>query len=159
MDEEASESPSEDVSNAPAVHRERRGSSSSSEDADVDASGTFTAGGATQNDGDGVDSAQMVKKLVRLALACEYARQPIRRVDIGVKGDTCPGKSSEAHELIWLVVLGTNGRKFKVVFDRAQATLRETFGMEMVELPVREKVTISQRRGEQTYNRYPPKLS
>ncbi|MCJ1426483.1 hypothetical protein MMC29_004386 [Sticta canariensis] len=29
---------------------------------------------------------QMVKKLVRLALACEYSRQPIRRADITSKG-------------------------------------------------------------------------
>lgn len=28
----------------------------------------------------------MVKKMVRLALASEYARQPIRRGDVGVKG-------------------------------------------------------------------------
>ena len=27
-----------------------------------------------------------MKKLVRLALACEYARQPIRRTDITAKG-------------------------------------------------------------------------
>ena len=29
---------------------------------------------------------QMVKKLVRMALACEYSRQPIRRADIAAKG-------------------------------------------------------------------------
>lgn len=28
----------------------------------------------------------MVKKMVRLALACEYSRLPIRRADVGVKG-------------------------------------------------------------------------
>ena len=72
----------------------------------------------------------MVKKLVRLALACEYARINIRREDIRSK------------------VLGSDGsRQFKVVFEQAQRVLANTFGMTMVELPVREKTTISQRRG------------
>lgn len=73
----------------------------------------------------------MVKKLVRLALASEYSRQVIRRTDISAK------------------VLGEQGtRQFKVVFEAAQKALRTRFGMEMVELPVKEKVTVSQRRGE-----------
>nr|POE88221.1 hypothetical protein CFP56_11450 [Quercus suber] len=38
---------------------------------------------------------QMVKKMIRLALACEYHRRPIRRADIGEK------------------VLGVEGRKFR----------------------------------------------
>ncbi|KAE8410381.1 hypothetical protein BDV36DRAFT_302801, partial [Aspergillus pseudocaelatus] len=71
----------------------------------------------------------MVKKMVRLALACEYARLPIRRAEIGAK------------------VLGEQGaRQFKVVFEAAQKVLREKFGMQMVELPVRERVTIHDRR-------------
>lgn len=72
----------------------------------------------------------MVKKLVRLALASEYQRRPIRRGDITEK------------------VLGSQGRQFKKVFDQAQSDLRSVFGMEMVELPAKEKVTIRQRRGE-----------
>lgn len=73
----------------------------------------------------------MVKKMVRLALASEYSRLPIRRTDISVK------------------VLGEQGsRQFKTVFETAQQHLRSKFGMEMVELPAREKVTILQRRGE-----------
>lgn len=73
----------------------------------------------------------MVKKLVRLALASEYSRLPIRRTDISAK------------------VLGEQGsRQFKTVFDQAQRVLRSRFGMQMVELPGKEKVTISQRRGE-----------
>lgn len=73
----------------------------------------------------------MVKKLVRLALASEYSRQPIRRADISAK------------------VLGDGGsRHFKLVFLDAQKTLKEVFGMQMVEQPGKEKVTISQRRGE-----------
>ncbi|KAJ9394700.1 hypothetical protein DTO282F9_8350 [Paecilomyces variotii] len=74
----------------------------------------------------------MVKKMVRLALASEYSRQPIRRTDISAK------------------VLGEQGsRRFKAVFDEAQTVLRKRFGMEMVELPGKEKVTISQRRAAQ----------
>lgn len=37
----------------------------------------------------------MVKKMVRFALACEYARQPIRRADISAKGGL---SSAEIHE-------------------------------------------------------------
>ncbi|KKA25464.1 hypothetical protein T310_0488 [Rasamsonia emersonii CBS 393.64] len=74
----------------------------------------------------------MVKKLVRLALASEYSRLPIRRTDISAK------------------VLGEQGsRQFKTVFDQAQRVLRSRFGMQMVELPGKEKVTISQRRAAQ----------
>ena len=73
----------------------------------------------------------MVKKMVRLALSTEYSRQVIRRTDISAK------------------VLGEQGaRQFKVVFEGAQKALRATFGMQMVELPAKEKVTVSQRRGE-----------
>lgn len=75
----------------------------------------------------------MVNKLVRLAMACEYSRLPIRRGDISTK------------------VLGEmGGRKFKLVFEGAQEQLRQVFGMEMVELPGREKVTVAQRRGKRT---------
>ncbi|KAM5467983.1 hypothetical protein MauCBS54593_005265 [Microsporum audouinii] len=74
----------------------------------------------------------MVKKLVRLALACEYSRQTIRRTDISTK------------------VLGEGGsRHFKLVFLDAQKTLKDVFGMQMVEQPNKEKVTISQRRAAQ----------
>lgn len=73
----------------------------------------------------------MIKALVRLALASEYSRLPIRRADISTK------------------VLGTQGRQFKTVFDGAQLALRQTFGMEMVELPAKEKVTMQQKRAAQ----------
>lgn len=45
--------------------------------------------GATQED---QQLQQMAKKLVRMALACEYARIPIRRTDISAKGHytLCP---------------------------------------------------------------------
>ena len=72
----------------------------------------------------------MVKKLVRLALASEYQRRPIRRADISEK------------------VLGSQGRQFKAVFDQAQQDLRAVFGMELRELPAKDKVTLQQRRGK-----------
>ena len=73
---------------------------------------------------------QMVKKLVRLALSSEYQRRPIRRADISEK------------------VLGSQGRQFKAVFDQAQQELRAVFGMELRELPAKDKVTLQQRRGK-----------
>jgi melanoma-associated antigen len=61
-------------------------------------------------------------------LACEFARKPIKRLEINAK------------------VLGTNTRQFKLVFERAQNMLGDTFGMKLEELPVGEKVTLQQRR-------------
>lgn len=75
---------------------------------------------------------QMVKKLVRLALASEYSRQPIRRADITAK-----------------VMAPNTGRQFKIIFAEANHQLRSTFGCEMTELPQKEKVTISQKRAAQ----------
>lgn len=108
--------------------RSNRRQSARSEDSSV---------GAGDEDEDGGDSAPssldaMVKKLVRLALASEYSRLPIRRTDISTK------------------VFGEQGtRQFKIVFEQAQRELKTRFGMEMSELPAREKTTISQRRAAQ----------
>ena len=41
------------------------------------------------------------------------------------------------------------GRQFKHVFTEAQEQLRSVFGVELTELPVKEKVTISQKRAAQ----------
>ncbi|TVY81117.1 Non-structural maintenance of chromosome element [Lachnellula suecica] len=71
---------------------------------------------------------QAVKKLVRYALACEYQRVTIKRAGISEK------------------VLGNQPRAFRRVFDLAQKQLRTKFGMEMVELPQREKVTLKAKR-------------
>ncbi|OQE46127.1 hypothetical protein PENCOP_c001G04980 [Penicillium coprophilum] len=74
----------------------------------------------------------MVKKMVRLAIASEYSRLPIRRNDISAK------------------VLGEQGsRQFQSVFQQAQQQLKERFGMQMTELPAREKITVTQRRAAQ----------
>ncbi|KAJ3021034.1 hypothetical protein HKX48_009353 [Thoreauomyces humboldtii] len=59
----------------------------------------------------------------------EHRRMPLRRDDINKK------------------VLKENARAFVVVFQRAQERLREVFGMEMVELPVREKKQSSNQAG------------
>lgn len=47
------------------------------------------------------------------------------------------------------VMAPNTGRQFKHVFAEAQDQLRSVFGMEMTELPVKEKVTISQKRSAQ----------
>lgn len=87
--------------------------------------------------GSGDSAENLARKLVRYALSCEYARQPIRRADIGQK------------------VLGASGRQFKAVFGEAQTMLQNTFGMEMTELPMRENVTVADRRGKSsTTNRF-----
>ncbi|KAI9652128.1 MAG: hypothetical protein M1829_001847 [Trizodia sp. TS-e1964] len=83
----------------------------------------------TQGDGNNLTKEQLVKKLVRLALSSEYARQPIKRNDISSRG--------------------AQRRQFKVVFEAAQDHLRQQFGVELTELPLRDKVTISQRRAAQ----------
>ncbi|KAJ5818410.1 hypothetical protein N7474_004001 [Penicillium riverlandense] len=103
--------------------RRQRGSSSAAPSGASDSENGGSAPSSTDT---------MVKKMVRLALASEYARLPIRRSDISAK------------------VLGEQGaRQFKTVFELAQRELRQHFGMEMTELPAREKVTITQRRAAQ----------
>ncbi|EME50240.1 hypothetical protein DOTSEDRAFT_68946 [Dothistroma septosporum NZE10] len=109
---------------SPAPETQRRRVNHGSDDEDFGGAG---AGPATQ--GDGVE--EMAKKLVRLALACELQRKPLRRGDISEK------------------VLGARGRQFKSVFAQAQAQLQEVFGMQLVELPAKEKVTLQQRRAAQ----------
>ncbi len=47
------------------------------------------------------------------------------------------------------VMAPNTGRQFKHVFNDAQDQLRSVFGMELTELPQREKVTISQKRAAQ----------
>ncbi|KAI0870221.1 MAGE protein [Hypoxylon argillaceum] len=77
---------------------------------------------------DSTSDDQLVKKLVRYALACEYARMPIKRD--GIRDQ----------------VLGTQARSFRRVFDSAQEQLQKVFGMEMVELPVRERRTLKDKQ-------------
>ncbi|PVI01261.1 MAGE-domain-containing protein [Periconia macrospinosa] len=84
---------------------------------------------------------QLAKGLVRYALACEYSRVPIKRQDIGQK------------------VLGSHTRAFRQVFDAANGKLMDIFGMRMVELPNRDKVTVRQRRAAAAASDAPPKSS
>ncbi|KAI6369987.1 hypothetical protein MCOR25_004330 [Pyricularia grisea] len=98
------------------TQRRRRAGDEDSEGASGEANGV---------EGDGSIESQLIKKLVRYALACEYSRTPIRREGIRDK------------------VLGAHGRSFRNVFEGAQKQLRAVFGMEMVELPVRDKTTLS----------------
>lgn len=142
------------------------------EDDDDAAAAASAAGGA----GGGAAFEQMVKKLVRLALASEYSRQPVRRTDITAKGsfstisvaspiffffpepkipppsfpfgpfmkrkiETNKGRGN------FTVMAPGTGRHFKYVFSEAQERLRNVFGMQMVELPQKEKISISQKRG------------
>ena len=85
-----------------------------------------------------------VKKLIRLALATEYSRQPLRRADISAKVLQDADSTSTSTS-------GPAGRStFKHCFAAAQAILRETFGMELVELPSREKTSLKDRRAKAT---------
>ncbi|GIZ39306.1 hypothetical protein CKM354_000269400 [Cercospora kikuchii] len=121
---EESASPSPERSPEPATQRRR---TQGNDDEDSAFAGDH---GQTQNG----SNDELAKKLVRLALACEYGRRPIRRQDINEK------------------VLGSasgRGKLFTAVWDQAQYQLRSVFGMEMVELPAREKVTLQQRRAAQ----------
>ncbi|KAJ5053732.1 uncharacterized protein L3040_000023 [Drepanopeziza brunnea f. sp. 'multigermtubi'] len=73
---------------------------------------------------------QVVKKLVRYALACEFQRKYIRKADIMEK---VIGKQQR-------------GGAFKRIFDAAQKDLRLKFGMEMVQMTSKEKITMKEKR-------------
>ena len=108
--------------------RQRSQSSSSQSEADVQSQDEDPdTQAATQQ-------ATLVKKLVRLALATSYSRQPLRRADISTK-----------------ILKDTNAnRQFKPIFSSTQKTLRHVFGMELVELPSKEKTTFKDRRTQAT---------
>lgn len=64
----------------------------------------------------------MVKNFIRLALALEHTRTPIKREDIMKK-----------------VILPSHSRSFIIVFEKTQEKLRNIFGMELVELPYKNR--------------------
>ncbi|KAG5519350.1 hypothetical protein PMAC_001975 [Pneumocystis sp. 'macacae'] len=64
----------------------------------------------------------MVKNFVRLALALEHTRTPIKREDITKK-----------------ILLPSHLRSFALVFEKTQEKLRNVFGMELVELPYKNR--------------------
>ncbi|GES60766.1 MAGE-domain-containing protein [Aspergillus terreus] len=124
-DTSADETPAKHENDARRRRRRTEASASAADSSAEDDSGADETHAPSSTD-------VMVKKLVRLALSSEYSRLPIRRTDISAK------------------VLGEQGsRQFKAVFEAAQKVLRSKFGMEMTELPGREKVTIHQRRAAQ----------
>ncbi|KAK3723434.1 hypothetical protein LTR37_001686 [Vermiconidia calcicola] len=111
----------------PATQRRR----TTSNRAPPEAEDAYASDSNPRNAAEGQDT--LVKKMVRLALACEYQRKPIRRAEISEK----------------VLGSGTGAKMFKHVFAAAQQELRSVFGMEMVELPGREKVTVAQKRAAQ----------
>ncbi|THH12950.1 hypothetical protein EW146_g7217 [Bondarzewia mesenterica] len=90
------------------------------EDEDEEEAGEEEADEEGELDGHGDDDFnKKAHQLVRLALFQEQKRLPLRREDISKK------------------VLGSKRGAFKAVFDAAQNVLRDTFGMELIELPTR----------------------
>lgn len=76
----------------------------------------------------------MVKNFIRLALALEHTRTPIRRDDVTKR-----------------VFVNNHKRCFAQVFDATQQRLRGTFGMELLELPAKQKtMTMTQMRKSQS---------
>ncbi|KAI8328580.1 MAGE family-domain-containing protein [Chlamydoabsidia padenii] len=63
-----------------------------------------------------------VKDVVRYALACEYKKMIIRKEDINKK------------------ILHEHSRQFNTVFKKAKEQLVEIFGMDLLEIPVRDKI-------------------
>ncbi|KAK5457189.1 hypothetical protein LTS15_004970 [Exophiala xenobiotica] len=130
-DDPPSASASESDNNEPRRQRQRSSSTSSA------ASNISSAASDAHTTN---SESTLVKKLVRLALSTEYSRTPLRRTDISAK----VFKDSNAR-----------GRSFKTVFASAQRTLRDTFGMQLVELPSREKTSLKDRRKEATQTQKP----
>ncbi|KAF3768816.1 MAGE-domain-containing protein [Cryphonectria parasitica EP155] len=88
-----------------------------------------------EEEGDGEDETEddaLIRELVRYAMACDFARVPIRREGIKEK------------------VLGRGNRSFRRIFQGAQERLRDVLGMEMVDLPVKEKLTKEDKRKGET---------
>jgi NACalpha-BTF3-like transcription factor len=56
-------------------------------------------------------------------------------------------------------VIGKQRGAFKKTFEAAQKQLRSKFGMEMVELPAREKVTMKEKRGQSIISTERPVLT
>lgn len=106
---------------------------------DGDAAAAAANRGNDDDDGaiPAADMSVMVKNLVRVMLAHEHTRSSFKR-----------------DEFAKTVAVHGHKRCFKQVFDRAQLVLRRTFGMEMVELPARDRARhmslTQQRRQAQT---------
>ncbi|KEF58486.1 uncharacterized protein A1O9_06412 [Exophiala aquamarina CBS 119918] len=123
-------SESDPESDEPQPHRRRRSTSESSNQSNPSSVASDHDEPTGQN-----QEQTLVKKLVRLALATEYSRTPLRRSDISTK----LFKDSYLPS-----------RNFRTVFDGAQKILKDTFGMELFELPSREKINLKDRRLQAT---------
>lgn len=96
---------------------------------------------------------QLAKKLVRYAISCEYSRTPIRRDGIKERGMGSSNFTTTACADTGQV-LGNQGRSFKRIFALAQKQLKHVWGMELRELPVREKMSLQEKR-QGTYHPMP----
>ncbi|EXJ64294.1 hypothetical protein A1O7_00630 [Cladophialophora yegresii CBS 114405] len=107
-------------------------SSSLGEDSDASSSPGAPRGHSAEN--------VLIKKLVRLALATEYSRTPLRRSDISAKILKDANSSTS----------GISRASFQKIFEGAQKVLQDTFGMQLTELPSREKTSLKERRTQAT---------
>lgn len=115
----------DDDSEQDARPRQRPNRNASDDDLDDESTDGLDLNGDSGNEVD----VRLAKKLVRYALSCEFSRTAIRREGIKER------------------VLGNNhGRSFKKVLELAQKQLRAVWGMELRELPVREKMTLHEKR-------------
>ncbi|KAI6249034.1 hypothetical protein HI914_03007 [Erysiphe necator] len=89
------------------------------------------------------DLDQTVKKVIRYVLACDYQRLTIKRSGITEKGFIMILKCFDDTKIL---VIGKQRGNFKKVFKEAQQLLRDRFGLEMVELPARQKVTLREKK-------------
>ncbi|RMZ79086.1 hypothetical protein DV736_g6687, partial [Chaetothyriales sp. CBS 134916] len=85
----------------------------------------------------------LTQKLVRLALACEFSRTPLRRSDISTRILHDSNGNSQ------------NRRQFKSIFEEAQKQLKHVFGMQLVELPLKEKTSLRDRRNQTMQTKAP----
>ncbi|KND88018.1 hypothetical protein TOPH_07281 [Tolypocladium ophioglossoides CBS 100239] len=104
--------------------RQRQNRDNSDDEAEYESGEDMDVDG---NSGQHADN-QLAKKLIRYAISCEYSRTAIRRDGIKER------------------VLGNQGRSFKRIFTIAQKQLRDVWGMELRELPIREKMSLQEKR-------------
>ncbi|GJN67376.1 MAGE protein [Purpureocillium lilacinum] len=113
--------------------RQRRNRDLSDDNPEDDSDEPMDADGDRSQNADN----QLAKKLIRYAISCEYSRTAIRRDGIKER------------------VLGNQGRAFKRIFALAQKQLRSIWGMELRELPVREKMSLQEKRQAMKSNSQP----
>ena len=130
-DQQSSDESEEEPQRAQTQRRQRQRSSSHDES---DASSTRASPSTQAHSSENI----LIKKLVRLALATEYSRTPLRRSDISTK------IFKDAN------TTGRSKISFQKVFDGAQKVLRDTFGMQLIELPSKEKTSLKDRRTQAT---------